>query len=736
MEVAAQPGDRKLLSCVHCRQRKVKCSRVYPCNQCVRQQLECHFPSRKKNQKRQARRQDELLGRLARLEAIVGQVESSGLNVPISDDVADETDGDQEPPPALAADPASAGEIPNPPGPLRPPVGSRPAPDPTSRYLSRDFWSNLCSEVEGLKQALEQPSESEEEDAPEDESTPASHQSASTPKTSHALLGTPASSSSEPLPHPSKEHICFLSRTYWSNVDPVLKVLHRPTLEPALKSFALDPETAYIDKVTETLFFAMYFGALASLKPEACLQNLGEERSVLYRQYRLNLEIALARADYLNSSRLEPLQAFTIYVACLRADDFGRSSWALLALAVRLAQALNLHRDGSGAAFSPFEAEMRRRLWCQLVILDVRAVEDRGSQPLLTRESYNTTMITNIDDADFGPDTTAPLVAADGHTDVTFVLCSAMASGIFLYLSDPAGRLDQASKSVPTNPPQTEEQIIRGVQELEAMFLSHVDPDLGPSMLAAATVRVIVLKLWLLVQYPFHMHISPTFSRPKVSREDMLRTAVAVMELSEASETGPMAERFSWWTDTYVQWHPLVVALVELCTQTQGALPDHAWKVIDRVLPRWSEKIADTKRGTLWRPIRKLVKKARAARLESQLKGLGLGPDVNYRVMKEGEDGTAKEAVPWQNASTDASQGGSAEGTSIPPSQGPMDSVGSPMHFLLQQPMDWFSVDWIQSVDFGGVSSSADDHQNMDWTTWDEFLADTIEEQPTNYGDF
>jgi len=51
----------------------------------------------------------------------------------------------------------------------------------------------------------------------------------------------------------------------------------------------------------------------------------------------------------------------------------------MFAVVVRLAYMLNLHRDGHGLQHTPFEAEMRRRLWWQIVLLDMRASEDVSS---------------------------------------------------------------------------------------------------------------------------------------------------------------------------------------------------------------------------------------------------------------------------------------------------------------------------------------------------------------------
>lgn len=80
--------DLKIWSCVTCRRRKVKCDRRDPCANCIRNNIECHFPvtgrlprrSRDPNAgKSPAQKQTELIGRLRRLENLVtelaGQVE-------------------------------------------------------------------------------------------------------------------------------------------------------------------------------------------------------------------------------------------------------------------------------------------------------------------------------------------------------------------------------------------------------------------------------------------------------------------------------------------------------------------------------------------------------------------------------------------------------------------------------------------------------------------------------------
>lgn len=153
---------------------------------------------------------------------------------------------------------------------------------------------------------------------------------------------------------------------------------------------------ANIDKVAkglETLLFAIYYGAVTSTPNEDCLQQWGEERSVLLSRYRFGLEQALARANFLYCDEMIILQAFAIFLVVLRRNDDARKIWTMMGLVVRMAQALGIHRDGTYFGLSPFETEMRRRLWWQVCILDARSSEDHGCDPTIAEALFDTKMV-------------------------------------------------------------------------------------------------------------------------------------------------------------------------------------------------------------------------------------------------------------------------------------------------------------------------------------------------------
>lgn len=59
-------------------------------------------------------------------------------------------------------------------------------------------------------------------------------------------------------------------------------------------------------------------------------------------------------------------------------------------LLVRISHYLGLHRDGSQFKYlTPFEVEMRRRVWWVVVLLDVRASEDQGTDITIKKVSLS-----------------------------------------------------------------------------------------------------------------------------------------------------------------------------------------------------------------------------------------------------------------------------------------------------------------------------------------------------------
>lgn len=163
--------------------------------------------------------------------------------------------------------------------------------------------------------------------------------------------------------HPAPEHIWEHWQIYKEYNDPVVKMVHVPTMEKQVQSVMYNPGKSH--KPLEAFLFAVYFAAVTALSPEDCHMKFGESRDTLVRRYKFGVEQALARANFLISEELLVLTAYIVYLVCLRCHEDGRVLWSLNGVAVRLAVSMGLQRDGTNFDITPFECEMRRRVWCK-----------------------------------------------------------------------------------------------------------------------------------------------------------------------------------------------------------------------------------------------------------------------------------------------------------------------------------------------------------------------------------
>jgi hypothetical protein len=243
--------------------------------------------------------------------------------------------------------------------------------------------------------------------------------------------------------HPPADHIPLYWSVFKERVDPLVKVLHIPTTEPTVLESRnrLDQ----IHRGLETLLFAVYYGAVTSLSNEDVREKFGEDKFDLVTKYKFGCEQALARADFLQTDEMIVLQAFVTFLICLRRNDDARTIWTLTGLVVRMAQTLGLHRDGGHYDLTPFDIEMRRRLWWQICILDSRASEDHGCDPTITEQSFDTQMPLNVDDIDLCPSMASfpePKLGCNRRHTPTNSVCATRTKDMSLVLRDRVARAE------------------------------------------------------------------------------------------------------------------------------------------------------------------------------------------------------------------------------------------------------------------------------------------------------
>jgi hypothetical protein len=182
-------------------------------------------------------------------------------------------------------------------------------------YLSGEFWANLCGEVDGLRHLLEHSLEDEDDlDDSASNSTDAKHSSP------HFIFNEPGNSFEFEPPYPSDAHRAILFQFYFANVDPVCKILHKPTLISHLagaRDLINESTGRFKFKSIEAITFAIYFAAVTTMSPEECLNYFSEEKDLLVMGYKRSTETALTQADFMNSMEIVTLQALTLYMVTI-----------------------------------------------------------------------------------------------------------------------------------------------------------------------------------------------------------------------------------------------------------------------------------------------------------------------------------------------------------------------------------------------------------------------------------
>jgi hypothetical protein len=103
-----------------------------------------------------------------------------------------------------------------------------------------------------------------------------------------------------------------LWQTYIDNVNPLVKLLHVPSVQQMILEAASDLQST--PKSTEALMFAIYLSSVNSMNDRDCRKTMGESRSALLANFSNATQQALVNTEFLKSTNLVVLQALTLYI--------------------------------------------------------------------------------------------------------------------------------------------------------------------------------------------------------------------------------------------------------------------------------------------------------------------------------------------------------------------------------------------------------------------------------------
>lgn len=396
--------------------------------------------------------------------------------------------------------------------------------------------------------------------------------------------------------HPSYDHVLLLWQIFLQNVNPMTKLVHQPTLQEIITRASLDMD--HLSKGLEALMFSIYTAAVTSMESDDCEIKLGESREVLLMRYRHATRKALARAGFMATSDIQVLQALTLYLLVMRADFDSRTTWTFAGVANRVAQGMGLHRDGLSLGVSPFETEMRRRLWWQISNLDFRAAELSGTGRLRDFTLSDTQPPTNIDDVDIHPDMTEhPTVRPKATEMIAFLLrCECNCFWKEKVVEKANATFENIRLLLPYVVP-FEERIAR-VDELEQRFeeryLRYCDPTIPAQFISILIGRATIDSLRLMA------YCGAKLTKPAnttLSQEEYLwDLCIKLIESDNLAHSTKALRRFIWHTNVYFPWQALFYLFYELKTNTLGDKVDNAWELLDELFSHHTNFIQDNRK--------------------------------------------------------------------------------------------------------------------------------------------
>ncbi|KAF7597157.1 hypothetical protein BBP40_009496 [Aspergillus hancockii] len=588
------------LSCELCRERKVKCDKVDPCTNCVSAGAVCvavHRPRLPRGvHARRSRRVsttpapvvsaeapmgrqidvssstvaagDDLKERIHRLETLVNSMRSSTTSpclTPVSQSVINYS----------CSAPITSGSC----SPSLPTSLQKQGP------LTQDpdnFWDNLAGETQELHGVIGSSSVQRKSDRP---STPNIRDINISNGGELRILGLSGNTLAlgwTPL-FKDTETTRQLCRVYLQQVDPIIKILHRPSVE----KWMIGGET-YLDfpeghVAVDVLGHAVCYAAAVSLTEAQCWAHFHLSKSSIVADSRRACETALERSGLLSSPNITALQAFVLYIIGRRSEDRSRAPWTLVAVAVRLAKALELSTNRDETIFSQ---QTRRRLWLTICLMDLQASFSQATEPLISADEATSTFFPpqHINDSDFDPATAHDLLDREGLSDTTFALVS--------YHVQLAGRVLNFGAAASERDRVTRQEHAKQFEQNALRLLHFCDPESSPfawftwhgTQCLVSGARLSALRPLQRPQPSQNSTNSQPLPSPSPRAEEdnteqLLRLALNVLEKAQLIHTDPRGEGFRWYVT--IPWHALAIAIGECSACPDVALTRRAWPIIE-----------------------------------------------------------------------------------------------------------------------------------------------------------
>lgn len=603
--------NRHIASCLECRRRKLKCSKDAPCTNCTRFKRDCLYlaPSLDASSQQKLADIKEKMGALEKnLEREIankaGKAHIGGANVTKTtaaaepshthveaddeDDLAEDEEG-LEPTPLAALDNVYEDNVDDELMDLGVQMGKMRISERIGGWIRPklvDELNDTLKDVTGGKSRWSSTPQMNDHR----ELNPAPQQKIQASPKSYIGPGpdyiAPSSSFFFPGTNmntslldylPSKNAADQLISQYFLAVHYMCRAVHRPTFEAQYTLFwgqiATGSEPA---PSAQAIIFAAMLSASVSFDETQITQRFGTSKAALIDSLRSGTEMALAKANFLRTTRVDVMQAFVMYLIPLVRAEVSRAHSALVGTAIRLAECMGLHRDGSHYSMTPIEVHVRRLVWHQLCFLDMRTCEATGPRPQIRPGDYDTRHPLNVDDADLMED--EPATEDKPYwTDMTLMRIRTECIELRRSLWFDVVQIDRKKKSLTST--------VVKVQKTWNTMTERYFPMMSEAVPFHVLGRhILTLGLQGCFIQVLHRYLFSTAQRmPDRLRQILIEAGLTQMEHAIALETTHELAPWAWYRGAFNQYHSALLLMVEVYAYPMRKDAAKIWKCLDYI---------------------------------------------------------------------------------------------------------------------------------------------------------
>ncbi|KAJ6015692.1 hypothetical protein N7540_010283 [Penicillium herquei] len=543
LPVSPRPRSR-VLACVNCQQRKIKCDRKSPCANCLKQRMQCVPATQSRTRKRRFPER-ELLGRLRRYEELLRQnkIKFDPLHKDensVEDDMTEcrsdtETQEEQD-------------EF-NGPSPYR----------HTRSENSHEPKPKQPTIINGFREATVKFSW-DQMYASDD----------------HIILGSRKSSVDLATLHPEPVHIFKLWQLYLDKINPLLKIIHAPTMQGRIIEAA--GNTANIEPRLEALMFSIYCMSIQSLTTETCQSTFGLSKEDFIARHQFGCQQALLNCQFLRSDNRDCLTALCLFLYSLQPNTNPRSLSSILGIALQLAQRMGIHSESFLSNCSVFEAEMRRRLWWSLTLFDARLGELSGIKTSSLNPTWDCKIPMNLNDSDLWAEMKEPPVVQAKATESTFIVMRAQIADFIRNSSFHLEFFNPTLKKIARKLPNGGD-VATFEKVMEDEFFKFCDEENPLHFMTIWTGRAHISKCYLLEAYA--KYIDSSTPPTQAESDALVAHAFRMLDSDTRVINSPRTVGFFWAVRAYFPFPAYFHIIHDLKKRPISHHSNQAWEVMN-----------------------------------------------------------------------------------------------------------------------------------------------------------